>query len=147
VSPSEQRSLSDRRQRPTPVLSRYWLRGRRRGGRRDHERWNIYVDRYSRGEWACVLGLLLLTAIDGLWTWAHLLRGVPEANPLLAWAWEQGGIAGFLTAKFAITVSALFVLLLHVRFRWTRRLLPLALVVYTALLAVHGLTELAIAQR
>ena len=138
---SERRDGPDRRRRPTPMLSRYWLRGRRRGGRRDGERIDIYVDRYTRGELGCVIGLLLLTATDWLWTWAHLVRGVEEANPLMAWAWRAGGATGFAALKLGVTLPGVALLLLHARFRWTRRLLPIALAIYSALLLVHAVTE------
>lgn len=140
----ERRGGPDRRRRPTPMLSHHWLRGRRRGGRRDGEREDIYVDRYSRFEWLCVLGLLALTLTDWLWTWAHLTRGVEEANPLMRWAFVEGGILGFSALKVGTTLLAVFVLLLHARFRVTRRLLPLAFLVYAVLLGVHAATEFAI---
>src|SRR5262249_8539328 len=135
----------ERRRRPTPALSRFWLRGRRRGGRRSGEQVDIYVDRYAATEWACLLGLLALTIVDCVWTWAHLARGVDEANPVLAWAWWRFGLVGFTALKLGVTLGGVFVLLLHARFRWTRRLLPLALVVYALVLGVHALTEFALA--
>ena len=54
----------DRRKSPTPAFSKYWLRGRRRGGRRSGEIEDIYVHRPSRREW------LLFLAIFGLATLA-----------------------------------------------------------------------------
>lgn len=126
------------------MVSRYWLRGRRRGGRRDGEDRDVYVDRYSRIEWAGILALLALTLTDWLWTWAHLGRGVQEANPVMSWAWESGGASGFAALKVGTTLVGVAVLLLHARFRWTRRLLPLVLAVYAVLLGVHAATEMAI---
>lgn len=126
------------------MWSRYWLRGRRRAGRRDGERLDVYVDRPSRGEWALVGALLVLAGIDGAWTLAHLGRGVEEANPLMAWTWEAGGAPGFAAAKAGATLFATVLLLRHARFRLTRRLLPLAVFVYAALLLVHAATEAAV---
>jgi len=140
----EQRNGPDRRRRPTPMLSRYWLRGRRRAGRRDGEVRNVYVDRCSRGEAALVVALLVLALVDGAWTLAHLGRGVSEANPLMAWAWSTGGSAGFAALKVGVTVSAVLFLLLHARFRLTRALLPVAIAGYAALMGVHFATELAV---
>lgn len=140
----QRRQGPDRRRRRTPILSRYWLRGRRRGGRRADERSDIYVDRYSRGEWFCVGGLVALTAIDWAWTLLHLARGVEEANPLMAWAWNHGGAAGFTTLKLGITAIGAVLLLLHARYRITRRLLPLVLAIYTLLLVIHVATESAL---
>lgn len=139
-----QRFVVDRRARPTPMLSRYWLRGRRRGGRRDGETADIYVDRYSRAEWLSILGMLTLTVIDWAWTWAHLRRGVGEANPIMAWAYESGGIAAFTALKLGITGLCVFFLLLHARFRRTRSLLPIVLGIYLILMLVHAATELAV---
>jgi hypothetical protein len=141
LDPAAERRTADRRRRPTPMLSRHWLRGRRRGGRRTGETVDVYVDRYTRMEWAGVAGLVALAAVDCAWTLAHLARGVEEANPVLAWIWRHSGTLGFTAAKMVATVAAALVLLLHARFRWTRRLLPIALGVYVLLLAVHALTE------
>ena len=43
----DRRRGGDRRSRPTPWISRYWLRGRRRGDRRKAHRGREYVDRYT----------------------------------------------------------------------------------------------------
>jgi hypothetical protein len=126
------------------MLSRYWLRGRRRAGRRDGETLDIYVDRPSVREWSLVLAMLALAAIDAVWTLAHLRRGVEEANPLMAWAWTAGGALGFAVTKAAATLAALAFLLLHARFRLTRWLLPAAVAIYALLMGVHLLTELAV---
>ncbi|MEM6289474.1 MAG: hypothetical protein AAF845_20210, partial [Bacteroidota bacterium] len=55
-APVVPRTGQDRRRRPTPMFSRYWLRGRRRsGGRRPGEDENVYVDRYYRTETLALL--------------------------------------------------------------------------------------------
>lgn len=143
-SAPQRRNGPDRRRRPTPMLSAYWLRGRRRGGRRDGETRDVYVDRPSRSEWALAIAIVALGLIDAAWTLAHLGRGVPEANPLMAWAWESGGTLGFVTLKLGVTALAAGFLLLHSRFRLTRALLPLTVAAYVALLGVHAATELAV---
>ena len=123
------------------MLSRYWLRGRRRAdGQAD-----VYVDRHSGLEWASALALLLLTVIDWAWTQAHLSRGVEEVNPLMAWAWAHGGPLGFAALKLGVTALGVAFLLRHARFRWTTRLMPFAVVTYTLLLGVHAATEIALA--
>jgi hypothetical protein len=131
----------DRRKKPTPVLSRHWLRGRRRGGRREGETEDIYVDRPSRREWLLFAAILGLAGLDGVWTLLHLERGVEEANPLMAWFLEVGGNPAFAAAKFGVTVVAAGFLLLHARFRTARRLMPWVVAVYTALVIVHAATE------
>jgi hypothetical protein len=120
------------------------LFGRRRGGRRDGEINDIYVDRYRPRELLMVTAMLILAVVDGVWTLAHLRRGVEEANPALRWAWEQGGPIGFSIVKFSITALATFFLLLHSRVRATRLLLPIAVFGYTALMAIHIATEISV---
>ena len=69
------RRQGDRRTRPTPLFSRYWLFGRRRGGRRTDEADNIYIDRYSAAEWFLVIGVLVLSVLDMVFTLVHLDDG------------------------------------------------------------------------
>ena len=126
------------------MLSRHWLRGRRRGGRRDGELLDIYVDRPSAREWSLWIAMLALATIDAVRTLAHLQRGVEEANPLMAWAWSTGGALGCAATKAAASLGALTFLLLHVRFRLTRWLLPAAVGIYALLMGVHLLAELAV---
>ena len=136
------RALPDRRGRPTPALSPHLFRGRRREGRRDGEAWNVYVDRHAASEYAPLLVLLALAVLDWLWTLRHLGRGIEEANPWLRWTFEQGGAVGFSMAKLGITALVGSFLLLHLRFRLVRKLLPVALAVYVAVLGAHVLAEL-----
>lgn len=132
------RGRPDRRRRPTPMFSRYWLAGRRHGGRRRGEIERIYVDAYTRSEIMVVLGLLGLSAIDLLLTQNHVSAGGTEANPLMAWVLREGGVPGFTIAKVALTLIATAVLLLHVRFRLARRALQVLLVVYLCVMVWHG---------
>lgn len=137
MTAADRRGAPDRRRRPTPILSRYLFVGRRRGGRRDGERLDIYVDRFRWHEWALILGVGGLATADWWWTLQHLERGVPEANPLMAGVLAWGGTAAFSHVKLWCTWLAAAWLLLHARFRWTRALLPLVLVAYLALMLVH----------
>ena len=41
---------------------------RRRSGRRDGETDNIYVDRYTRGEWFLIIGVMVLSLLDMVFT-------------------------------------------------------------------------------
>ncbi len=127
----------DRRTRPTPVFSRYWLIGRRRGGRRSEERTNIYVDRYDLRDYLLVGGVLLFSLLDMIYTLIHLNAGGTEANPVMAWALDWGGDAGFKAIKIATTLIGLAVLLLHVRFRRVRTLLALTLALYMGVFVFH----------
>ena len=133
---TDRRLGPDRRRRPTPILSRYWLRGRRGLHRRmvDHE--SFYVDRYRPREWAIVLGILGLSIADLVLTLLYLKVGGREANPLMEMALENGD-GTFVAVKLFTTIIGLFVLLLHIRFRRVRPLLSAVLVLYVAVVLYH----------
>jgi hypothetical protein len=133
----ERRAGIDRRTKSTGLLSRYWLIGARRAGRRAGERENIYVDRYGVWDWVLVAGVLSLSLCDMLFTLFHLQAGGTEANPVMAWALEWGGHDGFKAVKIATTVVGLLVLLVHVRFRRVRTLLGIAFLVYALVFGFH----------
>jgi len=127
----------DRRLKPTPIFSRYWLFGRRRNGRRDAESENIYVDNYSKTEWFLVLGVLVLSVLDMVFTIVHLNAGGTEANPVMAWTLEWGGHGLFKAVKLATTLLGLVVLLVHVRFRKVKSLLTFAFLLYAGIFVFH----------
>lgn len=116
----DRRSL-DRRGRPTPIISRYWLRGRRSGrSGRATDRTGVYVDRYTRNEWLLVGVVIGLQVVDCLLTVYWLGRGAVEANPVMASLLIEAGLTGFVVAKLAIALSATAFLLLHIRYRRVR---------------------------
>ncbi len=133
----ERRTGIDRRERATGFLSRHWLTGRRRVGRRDGERDNIYVDRYGTWDWVLVGGVLGLSLLDMVFTLIHLNAGGTEANPVMAWALAWGGHGAFKAVKTITTVVGLLVLLVHVRFRRVRTLLSIAFLVYAGVFVFH----------
>ncbi len=133
----EQRQPSERRQRPTTLFSRYWLFGRRRGGRRDDESDNIYVDRYSTTEWLLVAGILVLSVLDMYFTLVHLDHGGAEANPVMAATLTWGGTSLFKIVKLVTTFVGLGVLLVHIRFRRVKTLLSFAFLLYAGVFVFH----------
>ena len=134
---AREREMTDRRERPTPVITKFWLSGRRRGGRRDGETANIYVDQYERSEIFLVAGVLILSLLDMVFTIVHLNAGGTEANPAMAWILAVGGQQLFIVVKTASTFIGVFVLLVHVRFRRVRPLLTFAFLMYLAIFAFH----------
>ena len=134
---AERRDRTERRRRPTPILSRYTFFGRRRGGRRDTESSNIYVDRYSAREWTLVAGIFVLSMLDLVFTLVHLNAGGREANPVMEFFLRWGGQDAFSIAKFMFTVVGLLVLLVHVKFSRVRSLLRFAFIVYGLLFFFH----------
>jgi len=134
---NQERTQIDRRRRATPLFSLHWLRGRRRGARRASEReFGYYVDRYRRGEWALVIGILLLSTSDLILTMVHLSAGGREANPVMALALEQSE-ATFIFVKLATTVLGLMILLTHVRFRRVRPMLSVVCGLYGLVIVYH----------
>ena len=134
---AERRAGFDRRGDGTRFVSRYWLIGRRKRGRRVGEAQNLYVDRYSKAEWVLVIGILVLSVLDMVFTILHLKAGGTEANPVMAWALEWGGQRAFEIVKLASTFLGLFVLLVHVRFRRVKTLLAFAFAVYASVFVFH----------
>jgi len=110
VSEAEQRERDDRRQRPTPMFSRYTLFGRRRRNRRDRDPGRAYfVDRPAGWYWRAIVAVLLLVIADAISTLHIISRGGGEANPIMAWMLEQG-TGWFLFVKLSTAVWG-FVLL------------------------------------
>lgn len=112
------------------MLSRYWLRGRRREGE------NAYVDRYRRTEWALVAAIFLLQVADLVLTIAYLHQGGEEANPIMGFV-LRGGYLWFAIVKLAVAGYGLAFVLLHIRWRVTRPLLVFLLAASVALVAYH----------
>jgi hypothetical protein len=141
-SPSDRRLGPDRRKRPTPVLSRHWLVGRRRGGRRIGEATNIYVDKYTIFEWLLVIAIFVLCLSDLVLTIMHISAGAQEANPIMGFAWREGGNLGFSLTKMGITIGCLFVLLIHIRFRPVPFLCGFVFLLYAGVFVYHRIFPL-----
>jgi len=122
------------------MMSRYWLRGRRRAsGRRDGDSSHVYVDRYRRGEVLLFAGLVAGSLADLVLTLLHLHQGGTEANPIMDWFLAEGGTSAFVAAKLGLTAVPALFLLLHVRFRGSRTALIGLTAMYGALLGYHAL--------
>ena len=134
--PVERRSGHDRRQAPTPWLSRFSLRGRRRGGRRADDRRQLYVDRYQWSDVLLVTGVVVLCAADTLLTLKVLERGAVEANPLMDFLIQQGtGLFG--AVKLGFTLLGMLFLLTHIRLQYVRAATLVVLALYTVLMFWH----------
>ena len=118
------------------MFSRYWLRGRRRHGRRADENEEIYVDRYPGREWGPAVALVILSAADLVLTLLYLERGGEEANPFMRWAIEAG-LPVFVGVKLGLTALGTVFLLVHSRFGWIRWVPWTLLALYTLLMGYH----------
>jgi hypothetical protein len=107
---------ADRRRRPTPAISRYWFRGRRRHVRRAADaRRGYYVDHPGTKALVAAAALLLLTLLDGLLTLRLIAGGATEENPVMAYALSLG-VSTFQLTKYLLTVPSVGMLLIHKNF-------------------------------
>ncbi len=130
------REGADRRRRATPMVSRFLLLGKRKGGRRAEESLYTYVDRPGGWILAGFFALVLLSLLDGWFTLDLLKRGATEANPVMAYALTLGDRA-FLLIKMVVTVLGAGFLCLHKNWPLGRMCLGIALFGYSILLGYH----------
>jgi hypothetical protein len=124
------RSRSDRREQPTPVLSRYTFWGKRGHFRRvEDQARGGYVDRYSSGLLLLLLVLLALNITDAVFTLFILDCGGSEANPLIGALMAHCGNE-FWIWKFLIVAVAVLFLCLHAHFPRVKKGLWMVTLIY-----------------
>ncbi len=132
----DRRGGPDRRERPTPMFSRYTFWGRRRGSRRRTEDVSIYVDRHGSRAISLIFLVLALSFVDAVFTLRHLAAGGLEANPIMSAAIEIGPMA-FFVIKTLLTVSGMLLLVLHKNFRGVTVAMGAVVGLYAALTGYH----------
>ena len=140
---NDQRTAEDRRNRPTPALSRYTFLGRRKTLRRKSDRdKGGYVDRYSSALFALLLLIVGLNILDSLFTMTILDQKGWETNPIVRSVIQLHGDR-FWIWKFALVSFCLVLLCLHSRFKLVRGVIIflssiyLAVVLYQLFLLIH----------
>ena len=109
----ELRRGSDRRLNPTSPVSLSSLFGSRRHIRREEDRArHFYVDRYDSASVLAFLCTLLLSVADAFLTLMLVHAGATELNPVMDFYLSAGPLP-FLMAKYLLTSSCLFLLLIH----------------------------------
>jgi hypothetical protein len=113
----ELRTVKDRRKQPTPAISRFTLRGRRKTFRRkeDQERGG-YIDCYHSGLLIPLTLAVGLTVLDALFTMMILNDGGWEINPVVRSVIQLYGDK-FWVWKFVIVSFSLTLLCVHSKFR------------------------------
>lgn len=126
----DRRYRADRREKPTPALSRYTFFGRRKGFRRraDQEKGG-YVDRYSSTLFVILIAFLILNILDAVLTMIILDYGGREVNPIVGLAIEAFGDK-FWIWKFCIVSMCLVLLCVHSQFRRVETLILAAGAIY-----------------
>jgi len=139
----EKRTLNDRRQKPTPLVSRHTFLGRRKAIRRkkDQEQGG-YVDRYSSALLIFLVLVVGLNILDSLFTMMILDSKGVEVNPVVRAVIDLHG-EKFWIWKFGLVSFCLVLLCLHSTFKWTRGVIVvlssiyLAVVIYQLFLLLH----------
>ena len=133
----ELRGLGDRRRRPTPMVSRYSFRGRRRAvSRRLDDSRAGYVDRVEPSL-AVILGAVFaFHVLDALFTLIHLRQGANELNPFMA-ALIQRDEGLFLGVKLSLAGVGLLFLGVHQNFPYVRRAVTSLFVIFGLLVGYH----------
>lgn len=131
------RTGGDRRLRPTPLFSRFSLRGRRVWIRRDTDFLKgRYVDRSTGRHLLLIVLLMLFVTLDALSTLFIIERGGSEVNPLMD-ATLRRGVGWFLLVKLGPLPLAFLLLSVHRYFSWVKAALGLLVFVYGALMLYH----------
>lgn len=127
----------DRRQRPTPILSRYTLTGgKRKGGRRDGEVEDQFVDVYNTSIVYLLLFFFFLTVLDSVSTLVYLGKGGREMNPVAQWMIDQGPTF-FVLMKGVLSGACLMFVMLHKNFKAARTALGVGFAFYFLLGVYH----------
>jgi hypothetical protein len=132
------RTVPDRRRKPTPVLSRYSLAGRRKAVRREEDRKrHIYVDQYSLRFFVLLLAILLLGTADAILTLYHVhVNNAEELNPIMDFFL---GVSPklFFNVKYILTALCLTVLCLHKNLPIVKYLLGVVFLIYFMIVLNH----------
>ena len=128
----DKRSQTDRRKKPTAILSRYtFFYGRRSSFRRREDRLRGgYVDRYGHRLFTVLIGIVVLNIFDALFTHMILYGGGTELNPVAGWAITLFG-HHFIVWKLAVVGFALLLLCVHSEFRIARAAIAVAVALYS----------------
>ena len=129
---SPRREREDRRQRPTPMVSRYTLFGRRRRNRRDTDPGSHYYVDWIEGPYLrALVCVCIFIVLDSLSTLYIISRGGTEVNPLMRWILERGTFV-FLASKLATAIVGFLLLAVH-------RFFPIARALVILLLSAYGI--------
>lgn len=134
----KRRTVPDRRRKPTPIFSKYTLRGRRKDVRRDEDRRrHIYVDQYSLRFFILLMAILLLGTADAFLTLHHVhVNNAEELNPIMDFFLGIGPKI-FFNVKYVLTALCLTVLCLHKNLPIVKYLLGVVFVIYFVIVLNH----------
>jgi len=129
------RIMKDRRQKPSPMLSRYTFWGRRKGFRRTSDQQaGGYVDRYGPNLFLALTLILVFNVLDAWFTIVILHHGGEEVNPIVQAVIETYG-DGFWLWKFGMVSFNLMILCLHSKYKPVNFLIILITLIYMGVIA------------
>lgn len=135
-SVNDNRCGTDRRVKPTPLLSRYTItRGRRRSVRRTSDkRRHIFVDMYDTRLFIAIFALLIMNVLDGFLTLLLINENlVVEANPFMAFCLDYGHVP-FFWVKYLLMAFSLLVFCIFKGFRFSNISLGFGILIYASVL-------------
>jgi hypothetical protein len=111
---AERRSTTDRRgEASLRTLFSSRQRRRKSHGRRKTDK-GAYVDIYDSRTWCIVAAILILSFMDAFLTGLHVIRGTAhELNPLMKAVLDCGGLPAFFSAKAAMTILPVSLIMIH----------------------------------
>jgi hypothetical protein len=108
----DRRSGTDRRSHDVPEIKSLFIYGRRKGIRRQDDKYkNFYFDQYSSAIFVAIILILFLSIIDALLTLFLIDYGAIEINPIMAYFLKFGPFT-FMSVKYFLTCYAVIVLLI-----------------------------------
>ncbi len=132
----DRRDRGDRRQQPTPMLSRYTFFGGKRKGDRRSRRHDGFVDVYGQWLFFVAAAVVLLNALDAFFTMLFLGVGGQELNPVAQFLMDMGTPAFVLSKTIGIGVCMAFLVLVK-NFKGARLGLGVVFGIYALLLCWH----------
>jgi hypothetical protein len=108
----DRRSGKDRRSHKMPEIKSLFKYGRRKGIRRQVDKYKIfYFDQYSSALFVAIVIILFLNIIDALLTLFLIELGAYEINPVMAYFLNFGPLT-FMSVKYFLTCFSIIVLLI-----------------------------------
>jgi len=135
---SNDRAHPDRRKRPTPILSRYTFRGRRKNIRRNEDKKrHLYVDLYGVRLFLLLNAILVLGTADAFLTLYHVhVNGAVEMNPIMDFFLGMSPNI-FFHVKYVLTALCLLILCLHKNLPVVKYILGSVFVIYLIIVFNH----------
>jgi hypothetical protein len=135
---AERRSGTDRRDEASFWALLFSRQKRRKSrGRRRTDR-GAYVDLYDSRTWCIVAAILILSFMDALLTGLHVIRGsARELNPIMKAVLRYGGLPAFFSAKAALTIIPVSIIMIHKEWTLAKYAARLVLWAYLLLTLYH----------